>query len=76
PGLLIALTGVFRVLGGYNGLNQGENISNVATRPLIYLLAFLGAIIWATYCPVTNKYARRFNGITVSVLLTALALWF
>ncbi len=39
-------------------------------------LAFLGAFIWATYCTVTNKYARGFNGITVFVLLTAVALWF
>ncbi|EMF7175424.1 aromatic amino acid efflux DMT transporter YddG [Salmonella enterica] len=75
PGLLIALTGVCWVLGGENGLNPGEIISNVATSPLSYLLAFLGAFIWATYCTVTNKYARGFNGITVFVLLTALALW-
>lgn len=76
PGLLIALTGVCWVLGGENGLNPGEIISNVATSPLSYLLAFLGAFIWATYCTVTNKYARGFNGITVFVLLTAVALWF
>lgn len=75
PGLLIALTGVCWVLGGENGLNPGEIISNVATSPLSYLLAFLGAFIWATYCTVTNKYARGFNGITVFVLLTAVALW-
>ncbi|EBB2180766.1 MFS transporter [Salmonella enterica] len=56
PGLLIALTGVCWVLGGENGLNPGEIISNVATSPLSYLLAFLGAFIWATYCTVTNKY--------------------
>ncbi|PUT18022.1 aromatic amino acid efflux DMT transporter YddG, partial [Salmonella enterica] len=76
PGLLIALTGVCWVLGGENGLNLGEIISNVATSPLSYLLAFLGAFIWTTYCTVTNKYARGFNGITVFVLLTAVALWF
>lgn len=76
PGLLIALTGVCWVLGGENGLNAGEIISNVATSPLSYFLAFLGAFIWATYCTVTNKYARSFNGITVFVLLTAVALWF
>ncbi|EGC4373664.1 aromatic amino acid DMT transporter YddG [Salmonella enterica] len=67
PGLLIALTGVCWVLGGENGLNAGEIINNVATSPLSYFLAFLGAFIWATYCTVTNKYARGFNGITVFV---------
>jgi drug/metabolite transporter (DMT)-like permease len=63
------------VLGGENGLNPGEIISNVASSPLSYFLAFLGAFIWATYCTVTNKYAKGFNGITVFVLLTAASLW-
>lgn len=75
PGLLLALTGVCWVLGGENGLNPGEIINNITTSPLSYFLAFLGAFIWATYCTVTNKYARGFNGITIFVLLTALSLW-
>lgn len=75
PGLIIALTGVCWVLGGENGLNLDEIISNVASSPLSYFLAFLGAFIWATYCTVTNKYAKGFNGITVFVLLTAASLW-
>ncbi|WP_213132799.1 aromatic amino acid efflux DMT transporter YddG [Citrobacter sp. FP75] len=75
PGLIVALTGVCWVLGGENGLNPGEIISNVASSPLSYFLAFLGAFIWATYCTVTNKYAKGFNGITVFVLLTATSLW-
>ena len=75
PGLLLAITGICWVLGGENGLNPGEIISNITSSPLSYFLAFLGAFIWATYCTVTNKYARGFNGITVFVLLTALSLW-
>ena len=75
PGVLLAITGICWVLGGENGLNPGEIISNITSSPLSYFLAFLGAFIWATYCTVTNKYARGFNGITVFVLLTALSLW-
>lgn len=75
PGLIIALTGVCWVLGGENGLIIDEIIINVASSPLSYFLAFLGAFIWATYCTVTNKYAKGFNGITVFVLLTAVSLW-
>ncbi|MBJ9875155.1 aromatic amino acid DMT transporter YddG, partial [Citrobacter werkmanii] len=75
PGLIVALTGVCWVLSGDNGLKLGEIINNVATSPLSYFLAFLGAFIWATYCTVTNKYAKGFNGITVFVLLTATSLW-
>lgn len=75
PGLILALTGVCWVLGGENGLNPGEIISNIASSPLSYFLAFLGAFIWAMYCTVTNKFAKGFNGITVFVLLTAASLW-
>lgn len=75
PGVLLAITGICWVLGGENGLNPGEIVSNITSSPLSYFLAFLGAFIWATYCTVTNKYARGFNGITVFVLLTALSLW-
>ena len=66
---------LFLDLGGEHGLHADEIISNIATSPLSYFLAFLGAFIWATYCTVTNKYARGFNGITIFVLLTAASLW-
>jgi drug/metabolite transporter (DMT)-like permease len=45
------------------------------SSPLSYLLAFVGAFIWAAYCTVTAKYARGKNAITLFVLLTALTLW-
>ena len=47
----------------------------MVSSPLSYILAFVGAFIWATYCTVTAKYARGKNGITLFVLLTALTLW-
>ncbi|ABP60732.1 aromatic amino acid DMT transporter YddG [Enterobacter sp. 638] len=75
PGLLISLLGVGWVLGGEQGLQLDEIISNVVSNPLSYGLAFAGAFIWAAYCTVTSKYAKGHNGITLFVLLTALALW-
>jgi drug/metabolite transporter (DMT)-like permease len=45
------------------------------SSPLSYILAFVGAFIWAAYCTVTAKYAKGKNGITLFVLLTALTLW-
>ena len=75
PGLLLALLGVGWVLGGEHGLQLEEIISNVISSPLSYLLAFIGAFIWAAYCTVTAKYARGKNAITLFVLLTALTLW-
>lgn len=75
PGLIIALIGACWVLGGENGPNPGGIINNVASNPLSYFLTFLGALIWATYCTVTSKYAKDFNGITVFILLTTASLW-
>jgi drug/metabolite transporter (DMT)-like permease len=73
--LIFALLGVTWVLGGEHGLNIDEITRNVVSSPLSYILAFVGAFIWATYCTVTAKYARGKNGITLFVLLTALTLW-
>lgn len=75
PGLLLAVAGVVRVLGGAHGLDINEIIGNVKSSPLSYLLAFIGAFIWAAYCTVTSKYAGGKNGITFFILLTALSLW-
>ncbi|AFN32394.1 inner membrane protein YddG [Klebsiella sp. OBRC7] len=75
PGLFLALFGVTWVLGGEHGLNVDEITRNVVSSPLSYILAFIGAFIWAAYCTVTAKYAKGKNGITLFVLLTALTLW-
>ncbi|MGF6421137.1 drug/metabolite transporter (DMT)-like permease [Lelliottia sp. 489] len=75
PGLSLALFGVCWVLGGEKGLHIDEITANVISNPLSYGLAFAGAFIWAAYCTVTSKYAKGQNGITLFVLLTALALW-
>lgn len=75
PGLLLSLFGVTWVLGGEHGLDVAEIINNIVSSPLSYILAFIGAFIWAAYCTVTAKYARGKNGITLFVLLTALTLW-
>lgn len=75
PGLLLSIVGVCWVLGGENGLNVADIRHNIISSPLSYILAFSGAIIWATYCTVTSKYAEGHNGITFFILLTALSLW-
>ncbi|MGV2814520.1 aromatic amino acid DMT transporter YddG [Enterobacter cancerogenus] len=75
PGLLLAIAGVVRVLGGDNALNISDIILNVKSSPLSYFLALSGAFIWAAYCTVTRKYAQGENAITLFVLLTAVTLW-
>lgn len=75
PGLILAVLGISWVLGGEEGLNPGEIYRNILSSPLSYILAFIGAFIWAAYCTVTAKYAKGKNGITLFVLLTGISLW-
>nr|WP_038381716.1 aromatic amino acid DMT transporter YddG [Pantoea sp. IMH] len=75
PGLLVALAGICRVLGGSAGFSFASIRDNLYSNPLSYGLAFSGAVIWAVYCVVTKKMARGSNGITLFFLLTALVLW-
>jgi len=75
PGLLLAVAGICRVLGGDQGFSFSEITHNVMDNPLSYGLALSGAIIWAVYCVVTKKIANGNNGITLFFILTALTLW-
>ena len=75
PGVLLAVAGICRVLGGDQGFSFSEITRNVMDNPLSYGLAFSGAVIWAVYCVVTRKIADGSNGITLFFILTALTLW-
>ncbi|MEZ3501372.1 aromatic amino acid DMT transporter YddG [Pantoea sp. KPR_PJ] len=75
PGVLLAVVGIGRVLGGDSGFSLSEIGSNLMDNPLSYGLAFSGAVIWALYCVVTKKIANGSNGITLFFILTALTLW-
>ena len=75
PGVIIAIIGIGRVLGGDQGFSLSEMTRNVMDNPLSYGLAFSGAVIWAIYCVVTKLIAKGSNGITLFFILTALTLW-
>lgn len=75
PGIILAIAGICRVLGGEHGFSLTEITRNVMDNPLSYGLAFSGAVIWSVYCVVTKKIARGSNGITLFFILTALTLW-
>ncbi|GKX54149.1 aromatic amino acid exporter [Leminorella grimontii] len=75
PGMLICFAGLGKVLGGENGLSLNDMAGNVASNPLSYGLAFVGAVIWSAYCVMTKKLANGSNGITLFFMLTAAALW-
>lgn len=75
PGVILAVAGICRVLGGDQGFSVSEMTNNIMENPLSYGLAFTGAIIWAIYCVVTKRIANGNNGITLFFILTALTLW-
>lgn len=75
PGFLLSMFGVTWVLGDESGLNLMVMIGNIQANPLSYVLAFVGAIIWAAYCVMTAKYAKGKNGITLFFILVAITLW-
>lgn len=75
PGVLLAVGGICRVLGGEHAFSLSEIGNNIMDNPLSYGLAFSGAAIWAIYCVVTKKIANGSNGITLFFMLTALTLW-
>src|SRR5690606_349215 len=65
PGVILAIVGIGRVLGGDGGFSLTEMMNNVMDNPLSYGLAFSGAVIWAIYCVVTQRIAQGNNGITL-----------
>jgi drug/metabolite transporter (DMT)-like permease len=75
PGVLFSMLGIIWVLGGDEGLNIEEMLSNIKSNPLSYGLAFLGACLWAGYCVVTIRIAERINGITLFFAMVAVVLW-
>lgn len=76
PGLALSLAGVVQVMGGRGGeLSVSSLATRVASNPLVYLLAFTGALLWGLYCNVTRRFARGYNGITLFFCSTATTLW-
>lgn len=75
PGLALAFVGECWVQSGKSGINLHETVHNIADNPLSYSLALSAAILWATYCTVSVRWAKGHNGITFFFMLAALALW-
>lgn len=75
PGVILAVAGICRVLGGNQGFSFTEIGHNIMDNPLSYGLALSGAIIWSIYCVITKKIANGNNGITLFFILTAATLW-
>lgn len=75
PAVTLAFIGVAWTVSGDNGLSPTQIISNVSINPLVYFMAFTGAVIWAVYCNLTQRQQSKHNAITLFFIATAVSLW-
>ncbi len=75
PAVILAFIGVAWTVSGDNGLSPTQIISNVSSNPLVYFMAFTGAVIWAVYCNLTQRQQSKHNAITLFFIATAVSLW-
>lgn len=75
PAILLAFLGVAWTVSGDNGLSPQQLAANIGSNPVVYLMAFSGAIIWACYCNLTKRQQSKQNAITLFFIATALSLW-
>ncbi|PSW17181.1 drug/metabolite DMT transporter permease [Photobacterium sanctipauli] len=75
PAMALSFFGVAWTVSGDEGLSIAQLAANVASNPVSYTLAFVGAFLWAVYCNLTKRLAKGENGITWFFIGTAIALW-
>jgi len=75
PAIALSFFGVAWTVSGEGGVSLAQLAQNIATNPLSYSLALMGAFIWAFYCTITKQLANGRNAITWFFIATALALW-
>lgn len=75
PAILLAFFGVAITVSGEQGFSIAQLLVNVGDNPLVYIMAFSGAILWAIYCNLTRRQQSKHNAITLFFIATACALW-
>ncbi|MDO6499014.1 aromatic amino acid DMT transporter YddG [Photobacterium sanguinicancri] len=75
PAMALSFFGVAWTVSGEDGLSITQLTTNIASNPISYCLAFVGAFLWATYCNLTKRLAKGENAITWFFIGTAIALW-
>ncbi|MBJ9984623.1 aromatic amino acid DMT transporter YddG [Acinetobacter sp. S40] len=74
-GLILSISGIIFIQTGNNDFSFKSIITNLQSNPVSYILAFLSAITWTTYCVVTKKMSNGHNPISVFFIVLALTLW-
>jgi drug/metabolite transporter (DMT)-like permease len=74
-GLSISLGGICYIQTGNGAFSLSTIIANIHTNPISYILAFIGASLWALYCVITKKYSGGHNPIAFFFLVITVILW-
>jgi len=75
-GLAISVFGVIYMQIGDRGFDFNIIASNVASNPIVYILALTAAIVWSMYCAITKKYTKGAeNPIALYFFILSLVLW-
>jgi drug/metabolite transporter (DMT)-like permease len=75
PSMLIAFSGVVLSLSEEDNLSFSGWLMHINDNPTVYVMALVGAFIWAGYCILTKKQKKNGNLITVFFMVTSLVLW-
>ncbi|EHH0803051.1 drug/metabolite DMT transporter permease [Vibrio vulnificus] len=75
PSVLLAFVGVAYTVSGDDGLSIEQMFTNIASNPTVFIMALVGAVIWAIYCNVTQRQKSKHNAITLFFIATAVTLW-
>ncbi|GAK21712.1 LOW QUALITY PROTEIN: permease [Vibrio sp. JCM 19052] len=75
PAVMLAFIGVAWTVSGDSGLSPTQLLANISSNPIVYFMAFAGAVIWAVYCNLTQRQQSKHNAITLFFIATAISLW-
>jgi drug/metabolite transporter (DMT)-like permease len=73
--IALSFFGVAWTVSGDGGISISQLAKNIATNPVSYSMALMGAFIWAFYCNITKRLANGKNAITWFFIATAITLW-
>ncbi|MFW1859983.1 aromatic amino acid DMT transporter YddG [Acinetobacter defluvii] len=74
-GLMVSMSGIIWIQTGNNQFSLSTLISHFISNPISYILALMGAILWAVYCVITRKYSQGHNPITLYFIMITVVLW-
>lgn len=74
-GLMISLSGIIYIQTGNGSFDWQMVSNNIQSNPISYILALVGAGLWALYCVITKKYSAGHNPIALFFIVISFVLW-